>query len=103
MILKHDNARPHFANVVKIYLKTLNWDVLPHLPYSIDIAPSNFHLFRSMKHGLAEQHFRSHEETGNWVDFWITSKDEQFSQRGIHMLSETWEKLVVSGEKYFEE
>jgi len=30
---------------LKIYLKTLKWDVLPHPPYSPDIAPS-YWLFR---------------------------------------------------------
>ena len=55
VILLHDNARPHAAPV-KIYLETLNWEVLPHPPYSPDIAPSDYYLFRSMAHGLSEQH-----------------------------------------------
>ncbi|KAG5325307.1 MOS1T transposase, partial [Pseudoatta argentina] len=55
VILLHDNARPHVAKPVKTYLETLKWEVLPHPPYSPDIAPSNFHLFRSMAHGLADR------------------------------------------------
>lgn len=35
----------------------LKWEVLPHLPYSPDIAPSDFHLFRSMAHGPTDQRF----------------------------------------------
>jgi len=46
IILLHDNARPHVATPVKTYLETLKWEVLPHPPYSLDIAPSDFHLFR---------------------------------------------------------
>ncbi|KAG5327314.1 MOS1T transposase, partial [Pseudoatta argentina] len=45
VILLHDNARPHVAKPVKTYLETLKWEVLPHPPYSPDIAPSDFHLF----------------------------------------------------------
>ncbi|GFW64083.1 mariner Mos1 transposase [Trichonephila clavipes] len=49
VILQHDNARPHVEKVVKTYLETLKWEVLPHpLLYSPDLAPSDYHLFRSM-------------------------------------------------------
>ena len=94
VILQH--ARPHVAKVVKTYLETLKWEVLSHPPYSPDVAPSNYHLFRSMAHGLAEQHFRSYEEVKNWIDSWIASKDDQFFRRGIRTLPERWEKVVAS-------
>ena len=77
VILLHDNARPHVAAPVKTYLETLNWEVLPHPPYSPDIAPSDYYLFRSMAHGH-KQHFTSYEDTKNWVDSWIASKDKAF-------------------------
>lgn len=102
VILQHDNARPHVAKVVNTYLETLKWEVLPHPPYSPDVAPSDYHLFRSMAHGLADQHFRSYEEVTNWIDSWIASKDDQFFKRGIRMLPEIWEKVVASDGQYFE-
>jgi len=49
-----------------------------------------------MTHGLSEQHFTSYEDTKNCIDDWIASKDEAFFRRGIHMLSERWEKVVTS-------
>ena len=60
VILLHDNTRPHVAAPVKTYLETLKWEVWPHSSYSPDIAPSDLHLFRSMTHGLSEQHFTSY-------------------------------------------
>ena len=99
VILQHDNARPHVAKVVKRYLETLKWEVLPHPPYSPDVAHSYYHLFRSMAHGLTDQ---SYEEVKNWIDSWIASKDDQFSQRGIRTLAERWEKVVASDGQYFE-
>ncbi|GFW24603.1 mariner Mos1 transposase [Trichonephila clavipes] len=101
VILQHDNSRPHVAKVVKTYLKTLKWEVLPHPPYSPDLAPLDYNLFRTMAHGLADQHFRSYE-VKNWIDSWITSKDDQFFQRGIRTLPERWEKVVASEGQYFE-
>ncbi|UYV69227.1 hypothetical protein LAZ67_6002893 [Cordylochernes scorpioides] len=99
--LGHDNTWPHVAKVVKETLEALQWDVLPHPPYSPDIAPSDYHMFRSMTHGLAEQHFTSYEEAKNWVDVWIASKDK-FFRHGLRMLPERWEKVVAKDGKYFE-
>ena len=39
VILENDNARPHVARPVKTYLEALKWEVLPHPPYSPDVAP----------------------------------------------------------------
>lgn len=54
LILQHDNARPHVAIPVKNYLENIGWEVLPHPPYSPDVAPSDYNLFRSMAHGLSQ-------------------------------------------------
>lgn len=102
VILLHDNARPHVAQVVKTYLETLKWDVLPHPPYSPDIAPSDYHLFRSMQNHMPSTPFHSSEEVKNWVDSFLASKNEKFFQRGIRMLPERWEKIIASDGQYFD-
>lgn len=102
VILLHDNARPHVAKPVKTYLETLKWEVLPHPPYSPDLAPSDYYLFRSMSHGLADQHLRSYEEAKNWLDSWIAGKDQEFFRAGIRKLPERWEKVVASDGQYFQ-
>ncbi|GBO99330.1 Mariner Mos1 transposase [Eumeta japonica] len=101
VILLHDNARPHVAKPVKMYLGTLKWDVLPHPLYSPDIALSDYHLFRSLAHDLTDQKFTSYENCQKWVDLWISSKDK-FFQRGIRLLPERWQKVVECDGKYFE-
>jgi len=92
VILLHDNARPHVAKVVKKYLETLKWDVLPHPP---DIAPSDYWLFRMMQHDLAGL-----AEIENWLQNWIASIDESFFRDGIRKLPERWEKIGCDGQ-YF--
>ncbi|GFU00651.1 mariner Mos1 transposase [Trichonephila clavipes] len=53
VILQHDNARHHVAKVVKTYLETLKWEVLPHPLYFPDLALSNlsFVSINDTRHG----------------------------------------------------
>ena len=68
VILQHDNARLRVARPVKTYLETLKWEVLPHPPYSPDVAPSDYHLFRLMAHGLAFPLLWRRQEMDRFVD-----------------------------------
>ena len=82
--------------------KYLNRKSYLHLPYSPDIAPSDYHLFQLIAHGLAEQHFHSYEDAKKWVDTWLALKDVLFVQHKIQMLPERWEKVVASNGQYFQ-
>jgi len=93
LIFLNDNALSHTSTIVQNYLEILNWEVLPYPAYSPDLAPSDYHLFSSMGHALAERHFDSYEE---WLDEWFASKDEEFFWRDMHKLPERWEKCIVS-------
>lgn len=48
--LLHDNARLHIASSTKYIIMGLGWDVLQHSAHSPNIAPSDYHLFRSIQH-----------------------------------------------------
>ncbi|GFX98187.1 mariner Mos1 transposase [Trichonephila clavipes] len=101
VILQHGNARPHVAKVEKRESSSYgNVEMGSPTPPAVFSRPCSlgYHLFRSMTHGLADQHFRSYEEVKNW----IASKDNQFFQRGIRTLPERWEKVVGSDGQYFE-
>lgn len=58
-LVKHYNARPQTSLVTRQKFLELNWDALPHPPYSPDIAPSEYHLFRPLQYSSAEKTFTS--------------------------------------------
>ena len=53
----HDNAKPHTSKITRQKLEEFGWEVLPHPPYSPDLAPSDYHLFRSLRNHLVKKQF----------------------------------------------
>ena len=49
VILQHDNARPHTALLTLKKIENVGWEVLPHPPYSPELAPSDYLLFGTVK------------------------------------------------------
>ncbi len=60
--LLHDNAAPHRANMTKETLESLGFRVLPHPLYFPDLAPLDFHLFRSLQWFLWDKTLETEEE-----------------------------------------
>jgi histone-lysine N-methyltransferase SETMAR len=57
--LLHDNAPSHNATIVKQFLAQRKVTVLDHSPYSPDLAPANYFLFRKVKSHLPGPLFAS--------------------------------------------
>ena len=89
-LLQHDNARPHTSLKTVENIANLGWTVLPHPPYSPDLAPSNFHLFGPMKDGLRGQHFPSNDVIVRAVKQWATSAGADFYECGMQALVHRW-------------
>ena len=65
IIFHQYNARPHTSLVARKKLLELGWKVMPHLLYSPDLAPSDYHLFRSLQNHLNVKTFDSNEAVKN--------------------------------------
>jgi hypothetical protein len=83
-------------------IQDLKLEVLPHLPYSPDLAPSDFHLFWSLKDALRGCHFRSDEEIKEVVHDWLAQQPKDFFFRGIYALVER-RRCVERGGDYNED
>ncbi|GFT63397.1 mariner Mos1 transposase [Trichonephila clavipes] len=86
----HNNYQCHTAKPVKDTLKSLGWDILPLSLYAPDLLPSDYYIFATIGHALAEQHFSNFEEVGKRLNEWFTAKCKQVSRYDIHKLPESW-------------
>jgi len=101
--LLHDNARPHVAIQVKNTINELGWDLLPHPAYSPDLAPTDYHLFRSLEHSLRNKSFANSEEVRKHLDSFFESKPKSFYADGIRKLPERWQMVIDAEGNYFDD
>ncbi len=80
--------------MTKETLESLGFWVLPHSPYSPDLAPSYFHLFRSLQWFLRDKTLETEEEGKSALDDFFASKDIKFYQRGINCLVQKWKDVI---------
>ena len=99
-ILLHDNARPHVAQVVKTALQELEWEVLQDPPYSPDLAPMDYHLFRFLLNHMRGIIFDNEEDLENWLNKFFDIRTGDFWRNGIDKLVERWEEVVNSNGEY---
>lgn len=78
-------------------------ELLPHPAYSPDLAPSDYHLFRSMAHFLRRRNFDNIEAVQVGLAEFFASKTRNWYRRGIMNLAERWLKTIESNGLYFEE
>lgn len=97
VLFLQDNARPHKAYDTLDTIERLNWEVLPHPPYSPDLAPSDFHLFGPMKEFLRGKRFENNEDVKATVQVWLRRQGKEFFAEGIKKLVQRWEKCINVG------
>lgn len=100
IVFHHDNARPHTSLVTQKKLLELGWDVLPHPPYSPDIAPSDYHLFRSLQNSLSDKTFTTDSSIKSHLESFVEQKDKHFFESGIMSLPERWQQIIVQNGAY---
>lgn len=101
VVLLHDNARPHTARLTQEKIMSFNWEVLPHPPYSPDLAPSDYHVFRSMQHHLSNKRYENDDQLKNDLEQFFISKPMNFFERGIKNLPNRWRKVIENEGNYF--
>lgn len=96
----HDNARPHVAKLTNFKLLELGWTVIPHAPYSPDLAPTDYHLFLSLSSYLRDRNFTEESEIFKSIEDFFNSKSQDFYRNGIMKLPSRWRQVVESNGAY---
>lgn len=103
VLLQQDNAKPHTARRTKEKIQELDAiELLPHPAYSPDLAPSDYHLFRSMAHFLRGRHFTNLDDVENGCRQFFAGKNSEWYKRGIEQLADRWVQTIESNGVYFE-
>jgi len=101
-LLHHDNARPHCNAKTQDTMTSLKFTVVPHTPYSPDLAPSDFWLFPKLKEMLKGQHFSLDADVEAAVCKWISSQPRTFFMDGMNKWIERLKKCVAVNGDYVE-
>ena len=101
IIIQQDNAKPHVSKNSLRNFKNLDIELLPHPPYSPDLAPSDFHLFRSMEHFLRGKKFETNRCVEMACSQFFESKTSSWYENGIKSLLGRWNKAIESDGLYF--
>ena len=99
-LLQHDNTMLHTSLKTVEHIVNYGWTVVPHPLHSLDLAPSDFHLFGPMKRGLCGQYFPSYDAIVQAVKQWATLAGADFYEHGMQALVHRWRKYIVNGGDY---
>ncbi|KAK6765366.1 hypothetical protein RB195_025331 [Necator americanus] len=98
-----DNMRPHITKKTSQKILELGWEVLSHPPYSPNLFPSDYHLFRSLQHHLEEKPYDDRDHLENDLQAFFTSNSPEFYAKGIRDLVRRWQKVADVDGDYFVE
>ena len=100
VLFLHDDARPHVAKITSEKLQQLDWEVLPHPAYSPDLAPTDFHLFRSLSNYLKKLNFDNSNHLKMTLDTFFINKTPEFYDSGVNKFPDRWATVVNSEGEY---
>ena len=81
-------------DLIQQKLEKVGWEVLPLPPYSLDLALSDYHLFRSLLNYLVTEHFDNQEKLKADLDGFFSSLSNKFFEDGFVNLPKRWEYIV---------
>jgi histone-lysine N-methyltransferase SETMAR len=102
-VLAHaDNVRPHTAKLSTQYINENRMKSAPHLPYSPDLAPSDFYLFGYAKRYLAGLSFENADQLVAEVESVLEAIDKMTLQGVFLEWMDQIRKYIATNGEYTE-
>ena len=100
---REDNAPCHKSMKTMAKLSELGYELLPHPPYSPDLAPSDYWLFADLKKMLQGKRFGSNEKVIAETEAYFEAKDKSFYKHGIEKLEKRRNDCIAIEGDYTDE
>ena len=98
VLLLHDNAPVHKSRVAQAAIRECKFEQLNHPPYSPDLAPSDYYLFRNLR----GTRFRDDDELKAATEAWFEDQIDDFYFKGIDCLKGKWANCIEVKGDYIE-
>ena len=99
ILFHQDNAPYHKSMKTMVKMNELHFELLPHPPYSPDLAPSDYCLFLD----LQGKRFGSNDEVMAETEAYFEMKDKSFFKHGIEKLEKRWTDCIALKWDYIDE
>ena len=86
LVLHMDNAPSHTSRVAQAAIREAGIELLPHPPYSPDLAPSDYWLFPNFKKALKGQKYEDTSEVIAAANQWFDEQPESFYKDSVNKL-----------------
>ncbi|GFS22822.1 transposase [Elysia marginata] len=83
VLLLHDNAPAHRARQTVETAGRCDFEILPHPPYSPDLAPSAFCLFPNLKKSIKERRFEDITDAITAIEQGFQAQSDTFYSQGL--------------------
>ena len=98
----HNNAPAHTSLPIHSYLAKYQPSIVPHPPYSPDLAPADLFLFPKLKTTLKERCFQTREQIQENAIRELRAIIERVFKDAFQQWKKCWEWCIASRGNYFE-
>jgi histone-lysine N-methyltransferase SETMAR len=98
----HDNAPSHTARISTQALLQCKFEQMFHPPYSPDLAPSDYYLFRNLKNHLKGKRYQDDNEVKEAVQSYFDNLPQSHFLTGLESLISKWQRCIELQGDYIE-